>query len=110
MFRWGTYTSHEAINAGLDLEMPGPTRWRGNLLDQAVSTNKVTKKTIDDRARAVLKLVKKCAASGIKENQKETTNDTPETSAFMRRIANEAIILMKNEGNILPFKKDKTVN
>jgi beta-glucosidase len=28
----GTYSTVEAINAGLDLEMPGPTKSRGQLL------------------------------------------------------------------------------
>ncbi|KAL6406137.1 beta-glucosidase precursor BGLUC [Ilyonectria robusta] len=33
---WGTYSTSEAINAGLDLEMPGPSIWRGKQLMAAV--------------------------------------------------------------------------
>ena len=38
---FGTYSTSEAVNAGLDLEMPGPTRWRGALLEHLVSSRKV---------------------------------------------------------------------
>lgn len=29
---WGTYSTSEAINVGMDLEMPGPSAWRGKAL------------------------------------------------------------------------------
>ncbi len=108
-YRFGTYSSSEAINAGLDLEMPGSTRWRGALIQYAMNSNKVTKKTVNQRARAVLQLVNRCAASKIPEHAKETTNDTPETSAFLRKVASDAIVLMRNENGILPLKKNKSV-
>lgn len=108
--RFGTYSSSEAMNAGLDLEMPGPSHWRGVLLQHALSSNKVTQKTLDQRARAVLNLVRRCAASKIPEQAKEMTNDTPETSALLRKVASNAIVLMKNENSILPLKKDKSVS
>lgn len=74
-----------------------------------MTSNKVTKKTLDQRARAVLKLVDRCAASKIPERAKESTNDTPETSAFVRKVASESIVLMKNENEVLPLKKGKSV-
>jgi beta-glucosidase len=105
---WGTYSTTGAINAGLDLEMPGATKWRGQILLQAVSVNKVPQHVLDERARNVLKLVNRCAASQIPENAPETTdNNTPETAAFLRKIGGESIVLLKNERNTLPLKKDK---
>ncbi len=89
--------------------MPGPSRWRGGLLQHAVGGNKVTRKTLTQRARAVLRLVNQCAASKIPENAKESTHDTPETSTFLRKVAGEAIVLMKNENEVLPLQKDKSV-
>lgn len=110
MSRYGTYSTAEAINAGLDLEMPGPTRLRGNLLQGAFASNKVTEYAITQRAREVLNLVKRCAASGIPENAKEETRDTPETAALLKKISAESIVLLKNEGNVLPLKKNKSVS
>ncbi|KAI1500302.1 beta-glucosidase [Biscogniauxia marginata] len=104
---YGTYSTTEATIAGLDLEMPGPPRFRGEALKFNASTDKVWGHILDKRARAVLKFVKKCAASGVKEDAPEGKADTPETAALLRRIGNEGIVLMKNEKSVLPLKKDK---
>ncbi|KAL4875724.1 glycoside hydrolase superfamily [Aspergillus karnatakaensis] len=85
----------EAVKAGLDLEMPGPPAFRGNLLKFAVIG-----------VREVLRFVKKCAGAGIVEHGPEGVNDTEETAALLRRIGNESIVLLKNEG-VLPLKKEK---
>ncbi|KAK8217622.1 beta-glucosidase [Zalaria obscura] len=106
---FGTYSTTEAINAGLDLEMPGPTRFRGEAALHAFLSNKFKPTALDDRAREVLQLVKECAMSGIKEDAPERTLDNPETSALLRRIAAESIVLLKNEGNVLPFRNDKPI-
>jgi beta-glucosidase len=90
--------------------MPAPSNWRGPLLQHALSANKVTRKTLTQRARAVLSLVNRCAASNIPENAIEKTNDTQETAALLRKVAGEAIVLMKNENGVLPLKKNKSVS
>ncbi|KAH7121347.1 glycoside hydrolase superfamily [Dactylonectria macrodidyma] len=107
---FGTYTTSEATKAGLALEMPGPTMFRGDLLKFTTNTGKVWGHVIDERAREVLKLIKKCAATGIKEtgpDAPEQTMDTPETAALLRKIGNESIVLLKNENSVLPLAKDK---
>ena len=109
-YRWGTYSTAGAATAGLDLEMPGATKWRGEMLVQATFVNKVPQHIIDERARNVLELVNRCAASNIPEHAEEKTADTPETAALLRRIGANSIVLMKNEDNVLPLKKDKKVS
>ncbi|KAK6598107.1 beta-glucosidase [Botrytis cinerea] len=106
---WGTYSTTGAINAGLDLEMPGSTKWRGPMLIQAVSTGKVPQHILDERARNVLNAVNRAADANVPENAEEKTADTPETAALLREIAGDSIVLMKNEGSVLPFRKDKKV-
>ncbi|TEY46324.1 hypothetical protein BOTCAL_0316g00040 [Botryotinia calthae] len=104
---WGTYSTTGAINACLDLEMPGSTKWRGPMLIQAVSTGKVPQHILDERARNVLNTVNRAADANVPENAEEKTADTPETAALLREIAGDSIVLMKNEGSVLPFRKDK---
>ncbi|KAI0842378.1 glycoside hydrolase family 3 protein [Hypoxylon sp. FL0890] len=104
---YGTYSTTEAALAGLDLEMPGPPRFRGEPLKFNVATDKVRTHILDQRVKAMLEFVKKCAASGVKENAPEGTADTPETRQLLRRIGNEGIVLLKNDKSILPLKKDK---
>lgn len=106
---FGTYSTSESINAGLDLEMPGPSRWRGDLVSHAITAKKVTMKKLDERVREVLKLVNVAAKLDVPSNAPEGSADTPETAALLRKIATESIVLLKNEKNALPFKKEKTV-
>jgi beta-glucosidase len=89
------------------LEMPGSTKWRGEVLVQAVGVGKVHDHVLTERARNVLKLVNRCAAANIPEYAEEKTAETPETAALLRKIGADSIVLMKNEGSILPLKKDK---
>ncbi|CAI7627936.1 unnamed protein product [Penicillium viridicatum] len=104
--RFGTYSTVEAMNAGLDLEMPGPPRLRGILADLAVSSHKVSHATLDARARNVLNLVQKCAK--IEDvSSVECIRDIAEDRSINRRLAGESIVLLKNDSRILPIPSDK---
>lgn len=107
--RYGTYSSSEALNAGLDLEMPGPTRFRGLLITHALMANKISRQTLDSSVREVLRLVSRAAKTGVPENAPEGSRDTPETAALLRKIAGESIVLLKNEKKVLPLDKAQTV-
>ncbi|CAG8258578.1 unnamed protein product [Penicillium nalgiovense] len=103
---FGTYSTSDAIVAGLDIEMPGKTRWRGEALAHAVSSNKVAQYQLDERVRNILNLVNWVEPLGIPEEAPEKALNRPEDQALMRRAAAESVVLMKNEGDILPLKKD----
>ncbi|KAK1149694.1 hypothetical protein N8T08_005247 [Aspergillus melleus] len=106
---FGTYSTSEAVLAGLDLEMPGPTRWRGGALSHAVTANKVPMAALNARVRAVLELVQKASRSGVPQNAPEGQLNRAEDRRLLRQIAAEAIVLMKNEDSILPLNKTKRV-
>ncbi|KAJ5094622.1 hypothetical protein N7456_010483 [Penicillium angulare] len=103
---FGTYSTSDAINAGLDIEMPGKTRWRGEALAHAVSSNKVAQFKLDERVRNILNLVNWVEPLGIPEGASEKALNRPEDKALMRRAAAESVVLLKNEGASLPLKKD----
>ncbi|KAI1013715.1 hypothetical protein LB503_010528 [Fusarium chuoi] len=100
---FGTYSTTEAVNAGLDLEMPGPTRQRGQLLDLAVSTRKVSQSTIDTRARNVLEFVQRC--TNVPVAAEEGGRDFPEDRQLNRKLAGDSVVLLKNESGQLPLKR-----
>ena len=104
---YGTYSTTAAVEAGLDIEMPGPARFRGEALKFNASTNKPFTHVIDDRVRSVLKMVNMVSGLGIPEFGPERELNTPETAALLRKIGDESIVLLKNENNVLPLKKDK---
>lgn len=89
--------------------MPGKTRWRGDALAHAVSSNKVHEFVLDERVRNVLNLVNYVEPLGIPENAEEKVLNRPEDQALLRRAAAESIVLLKNEDNILPFNKEKSI-
>ena len=108
--RFGTYSTSRAIHAGLDLEMPGPGRFRGVNLGHAITTNKVPTHVLNTRAKQMLKLIDRCAASKVPENAPETEIDSPESRAILREVACSSIVLLKNENQVLPLSKSKPVS
>lgn len=106
---YGTVSCADSINAGLDLEMPGPSIWRGKLLEMSIFHDTVTQKSLDDAVRGVLYLVNKAAESGIPEDAFEGLKDDDATTRIVLQAARESIVLMKNSNDILPLKKNKKV-
>jgi beta-glucosidase len=63
--RFGTYSVDRAINAGLDLEMPGVNKRRTfEQVETCITEKKVAVSTVKERAKKVLELVQKCAKEG----------------------------------------------
>ena len=89
--------------------MPGKTRWRGTALAHAISSNKVPEFVVDERVRNVLNLVNWVDPLNIPSNAPEKALNRPQDQALLRRAAAESVVLMKNQDNILPLKKDKSI-
>ncbi|ODQ79840.1 glycoside hydrolase family 3 protein [Babjeviella inositovora NRRL Y-12698] len=108
---FGCYSLKEAMDAGLDLEMPGKPMIRvPKSIAHAVQAKEIHINTIDDRVRSVLKLVQWCQKSGIPENAPEDAdNNTPKTSSQLRTLAADSIVLLKNENSILPLKPSDSI-
>ncbi|QPG75287.1 hypothetical protein FOA43_002638 [Brettanomyces nanus] len=111
---YGTYSSVEAIQHGIDIEFPGPTRFRKwDVIKHLLQSKEgdLREGDIDDRCRHVLDLVKYVVDSkdgASLSTLEDTENNTPETSATLRRIAGEGIVLLKNDKNVLPLSKSKS--
>ncbi|KAH7391874.1 glycoside hydrolase superfamily [Pyrenochaeta sp. MPI-SDFR-AT-0127] len=108
MSDWGgTNSTADSLNAGLDLEMPGPTRWRTvEAVTEAVEKGEVTEATITERARNVLNLVEKVGGFENPEIPPEESIVDPKHSKLIRDVAGQGITLLKNDGNILPLRKE----
>jgi len=96
------HTTTESVKAGLDLEMPGPARWYGDLLVEAANIWQIEIETIDQAVRRVLRLVAR--AGRLDGTASGGSYNTPAHQELARRVAQEAIVLLKNEGGILPLK------
>ncbi|KAF4221525.1 hypothetical protein CNMCM5878_008773 [Aspergillus fumigatiaffinis] len=99
----GTYTTIDSMNAGLDLEMPGPTRYRGKYIESAMQARLIKQSTINKRARKVLEFVERAGRAPV--SVEETGRDFPEDRALNRTLCANSIVLLKNDGNLLPIPK-----
>ena len=108
MSDWGsTYDALGAANGGLDLEMPfGAFMNRANLLP-LLKEGKITQATIDDKVRRLLR-----AALRFGWLDRPQQDDTiPRLNQQGRQVAlqaaRESMVLLKNQGNLLPLDKQK---
>jgi len=94
----GTKATAEALNGGLDLEMPGPPRHRGEKLVKAYGGGLVSAAAIRQSALRVLRLIDRVGAFGDWATGEERAEDLPETRALIRRAGAAGIVLLKNSG------------
>ncbi|KAF2108992.1 beta-glucosidase-like protein [Lophiotrema nucula] len=110
MSDWGgTNSTADSLNAGLDLEMPGPTGWRTNMsVTKALEEGFLTEETINDRARNVLELIEKVRGFENPEEPPppERSVDDPSHRQLIREVAGQGLILLKNDNALLPLRKE----
>lgn len=99
---FGSHSTAPTVEAGLDLEMPGPTRDRGDKLVAAVHSGGVEAEKVRDAARRVLTLIERVGGFDAPHIPVEQAIDKPAHRALIRRAGADAIVLLKNDG-ILPL-------
>ena len=99
---YGLHSTTEGANAGLDLEMPGPTLHRGQKLIDAVNNGEVTADVIRERARNVLNLMERVGALDTPPGP-EVTRDDEHDHATLRRVSSAGMVLLQNKDNTLPL-------
>ena len=99
---FGSHSTAPTVNAGLDLEMPGPSRDRGQKLIDAVVAGDVSRDTIRQRALNILRLMERTGALDDHSVWQERADDRPEHRALIRKAGAEAAVLLKNTG-VLPL-------
>ncbi|HXR66636.1 MAG TPA: glycoside hydrolase family 3 C-terminal domain-containing protein [Ktedonobacteraceae bacterium] len=104
---FGTQSTADSVNAGLDLEMPGPANWRGEKLLQAFERGEVSEATIDESVRRLLRLIERADAFEHPHEGPEQAIDRPEHRAVAREAAAEGIVLLKNTREMLPLQAAK---
>ena len=98
---FGLHSTAEAMNAGLDIEMPGPTRHRGLLLESAVNEGAVDSATIEASVARVRALAEWVQAS--KSDGSERTDDDALTRDVQYRTAVGSTVLLTNDNDQLPW-------
>ncbi|KAJ3558052.1 hypothetical protein NM688_g1141 [Phlebia brevispora] len=107
---FGTYSVDLSVKAGMDLEMPGPPRWRTPLLmNHMLSSKKLLPATINERVSNLLSFVQRMAKRNpnvVYGDGKERTRHNKEAEQFTRKLAAEGMVLLKNDVPVLPVKPE----
>ena len=100
---YGIYDGVEAINAGLNVEMPWQDEYSYKTIRNGLEEDKITLENIDELVLSTLKTRLKYAFSydSIDYNHELILNKSHVNLA--REVAEESMVLIKNE-NILPFE------
>jgi len=98
---WGaTHSTVEAANNGLDIEMPGD-KYFGQALLAAVQQGQVSQATIDDKVRRILRMIMRFGF--FDRPAKIGPINYQAQGQVARRVAEAGVVLLKNEGNVLPL-------
>ncbi len=104
---FATYDGVAAANAGQDLEMPSGAHMNRQNLMPAIKDGKVAAATIDDKVRRILRT----AARFGWLDRDQTDRSVPRLNQQGRLVAldaaREAMVLLKNDRNVLPLDKKK---
>nr|AHI85741.1 beta-glucosidase [uncultured bacterium] len=97
---WGAVHDRvKGVAAGLDLEMPGPQPMRVQRIVEAVQNGILDEAQLDDSVNRLLTLIQR--ASAVPKGGGSV--DVDKHHALARKVAAETIVLLKNEGDILPL-------
>lgn len=99
---WGAVNERPmGVAAGLDLEMPGPGTFNTPKIIEAVKNGSLSEKDLDTAVERVLKLV----YTYLENRAPDTKFNYERDHAMARTMAAESMVLLKNEGGILPLSK-----
>ena len=90
--------------AGLDLQMPGPGRFYGPALAEAVRSGEVDEERLDSLVRHMLGVWERIGALEDGPLEEERSVDLPEHRALAREIAADSMVLLRNDG-LLPLSR-----
>ncbi len=104
---WGaTHSTVASSRAGLDHEEP-IDEYYGPALRKAVEAGQVPMSEIDDHARRILRSMFDCGVVDYPVDRRVI--DVEADLDIAQKVEEDSIVLLKNEGNILPLEKAKSI-
>ena len=102
---WGAVNERAAgVGAGMDLEMPTSNGVGTQKILNAIEQGELDEQALDHAVTRILNLVVKSSS------QKDLVDvDMDAQHQLARKVAREAVVLLKNEGDLLPLQKSQSV-
>lgn len=105
----GTRSTAEAIRAGMDVEMPAPFRFSDEKLEAALASGEIDEAILHRNARRSVyqKIGWQLREDGVagKARPDASVVECAEHVALAREAAEKSIVLLKNEGEVLPISR-----
>jgi beta-glucosidase len=102
---FGVHSTAASARAGLDIEMPAPAHF-GAKLCEAVAAGELDEAVLDDAVRRILRTKLRF---GLFERERARPDESVVACAdhvvLAREAARKSIVLLKNDGGVLPFDR-----
>ena len=106
MSDWSScYDTLDMANGGLDLEMPAGVFFNTNTLMPLLEDGKVQQATIDEKVRRQLRVAFSMGWLDRPQEDDSIPRDDPHSAAVALEGACEAVVLLKNDGQLLPLDR-----
>ena len=106
MSDWGAVSDRvRGVEAGMDLEMPASGGHNDRKIVEAVRSGRLAESDVDRACERVLALVDRT----VRNARPETPWDKEAQHRLAEKIAEDCIVLLKNEGEILPLNKEDEI-
>ncbi|MGC1258143.1 MAG: glycoside hydrolase family 3 protein, partial [Candidatus Acidiferrales bacterium] len=102
-----TYDAVAAANGGLDIEMPSGLHMNREQLLPAIQKSLVSVAAIDDKVRRILRVAIEFGWLDREQEDRGISRYNREGDQVALQAAREGAVLLKNDGNLLPLKKDE---
>ncbi len=104
MSDWGAvHDTVGPVQAGLDLEMPGPGFLRRANLRAALASGQIKVQQIDGAVKRLLRTILKVGLMNHVPTPNQSLVNTAHARHLALQSANEGIVLLKNQHDLLPF-------
>ncbi len=101
---WGAvHETARVVNAGNDLEMPGPGHLSVPNLTLALQRGQITQAEVDDSVRRVLRTIIRVGLLDGPRRPDHSLVNSPAHQRLTFEAASEGIVLLKNQGGVLPL-------
>ncbi len=99
----------QALTAGTHIERPGWTWYHDTTLNQALEEGSIHRDLLDRRVRKILEARLNPQLHAPQPPLEHVPPDRAQQRSLARRIAAEGMVLLKNEGDVLPLRPGQTV-
>ncbi len=105
MSDWGAVNDRvKGVAAGMDLEMPASGEYNDKAIVEAVKNGTLSEEKLNESVEKILNIVFEYV-----ENKRGGEFDRAKDHEKAAKIAEECMVLLKNEGNILPLSKNEKI-